>query len=114
MPMLEERILSLLTISRKAGKLLLGFDAVKDACRTGALTCILLAADISPKTEKEIRFYGKKIPIRKLKLSMETLKHYFRKQTAVFGVCDAGFTQSLLKLLPEPVQADDVGTKPCE
>ncbi len=98
---LPQRVISLLTICRRAGKLLLGFDAVKDAAARGQVMCILLAADISPKTEKEICFCCREVPIRKLDLTMDALAMYFRKRTAVFGVCDSGFSGKLLELLPE-------------
>lgn len=86
---------------RKAGKLLLGFDAVKDALQQKQVRCVLLAEDVSPKTEKEIRYFAGTIPIRKLPLQMDTLKQFFRKRTAVFGICEDGFAAKLLTLLPE-------------
>ena len=104
MPDRTDRLAGVLTVCRKAGKLLLGFDAVKDAARQGQVISILLAADVSPKTEKEIRFYAGEIPVRKLPLQMEVLKQYFRKRTAVYGVCDAGFAGKLTELLPEPAE----------
>ena len=95
------KLTGLLTICRKAGKLLLGFDAVKEAAQQGQLFSILLASDVSPKTEKEIRFYAGAVPIRKLSMDMDTLKHWFRKRTAVYGICEAGFSEKVLALLPE-------------
>jgi len=97
-----ERLIGLLTMSRKAGKLLLGFDAVRDSVRQGQVLCVMLASDISPKTEKEIRFHAGTIPVRMLPLPMDELKFYFRKRTAVYGVCDAGFCGRLMELLPQP------------
>lgn len=97
----ENRLTAVLTVCRKAGKLLLGFDSVKEAIPAGTVRCILLSADASPKTEKEIRFYAGAVPVRKLPLDMDTLKLYFRKRTAVYGVCEDGFAAKLLSLLPE-------------
>ena len=102
MPDVTERLSGILTMSRKAGKLLLGFDAVKDAVKLGQVACVLLAADVSPKTEKEIRFYAGEVPVRMLPFQMDALKCFFRKRTAVYGVCDAGFAGKLLELMPEP------------
>ncbi len=99
-----ERLTGLLTIARKAGKLLLGFDAVKEAVQQGQVSAILLAEDASPKTEKEIRFYAGAVPVRKLPADMDTLKQWFRKRTAVFGICEAGFADKVLTLLPENTQ----------
>lgn len=104
MPDRTERLTGLLTMCRKAGKLLLGFDAVKDAARQGQAALVLLAADVSPKTEKEIRFYAGDVPVRMLPFQMDALKVFFRKRTAVYGVCDAGFAGKLTELLPGPAE----------
>lgn len=96
----EQRFLSLLTMCRRAGKLLLGFDATKEAAGRGRMYLVLLAADASAKTEKEIRFCCrdcKDVTIRRMSSSMDELAMYFRKRTAVFGVCDAGFAEKLLE-----------------
>ncbi len=95
------RIISLLTVCRKAGRLVLGFDAVTEAAGKHRAACILLAADCAARTEKEIRFRCRDSAIRKLPADMEQLGMYFRKRTAVFGVCDPGFAGRLLTLLPE-------------
>ena len=97
----ENRLTASLTMCRKAGRLLLGFDAVREAAAQGSVKLILLAADASAKTEKETRFCAGEIPVRKLLLDMDTLKLYFRKRTAVFGVCEEGFAAKLLTLCPE-------------
>ena len=96
----DNRIIQLLTMCRRAGKLLLGFDAVKDANTAGKITFVLLSQDASPKTEKEIRFYCKDVPIRRVSMTMDALAMFFRKRTAVLGVCDAGFSAKLSQLLP--------------
>lgn len=101
MPDRDERLTGVLTMCRKAGKLLLGFDAVKEAAVRGQIACVLLAADVSPKTEKEVHFFAGEIPVRTLPYAMDALKAFFRKRTAVYGVCDAGFAGALQKLLPE-------------
>ena len=100
MPEQTERLTGILTMCRKAGKLLLGFDAVKEALQKGQVFSVLLASDASPKTEKEIRFFAGEIPVRSLPADMDTLKAFFRKRTAVSGVCEAGFSEKLMQLLP--------------
>ena len=98
----KDRIAAPLTMCRRAGKLLLGFDPVKEAAGQNRVCLILLAADTSPKTEKETRFFAGEIPVRKLPYDMDALTAYFRKRTAVFGVCEQGFAAKLLSLLPQP------------
>ena len=93
------RVFSLLTVCRRSGNLLLGFDAVTEAAKLGRVHCVLLAADVSPRTEKEVRFHCGEIPVRKLAETMDAMQCYFRKRTAVFGVCGEGFAGRLLTLL---------------
>ena len=97
----ENRLTASLTMCRKAGKLLLGFDADKEAAQQKQVKLFLLAADASAKTEKEIRFFAGTLPVRKLPFDMDALKLYFRKRTAVFGVCEDGFAAKLMLLCLE-------------
>ena len=97
----QSRVLSLMTICRRAGKLLLGFDAGCEGTAARQVSCILLAQDCAPRTEKEIRFHCPETPVRRLAENMDVLQMYFRKRTAVFGVCGEGFAKKLLTLLPE-------------
>lgn len=91
------KLISSLTMCRRAGKLLLGFDAVKEAVQQDHVYCVLLASDCAPKTEKEIRYYCSGIPCEKLPFSMQDMTAYFTKRTAVFGVADGGFAKAMLK-----------------
>lgn len=91
------KLLSSMTMCRRAGRLLLGFDPVKEAALQKRVHCVLLASDCAPKTEKEIRYHCSGLPCRKLPFSMEDLTVYFTKRTAVFGVADAGFAASMLR-----------------
>lgn len=98
-------LISLLTMCRKAGRLLIGFDAAADALKAAQARMILISADISPKTEKEIRFYAGKygaVTVSRLPFEMETLAHYFRKRTGVLCVTDEGFAAKLKTMLPHP------------
>ncbi len=91
------KLVSSMTMCRRAGKLLLGFDAVKEAAQQKRVHCVLLASDCAPKTEKEIRYFCSEIPCEKLPFSMQDMTAYFTKRTAVFGVADAGFAAAMLK-----------------
>ena len=51
---LNQKIINLLTICRRAGKTVIGFDAVCAQMKLNKVFCVLLAADVSPKTKKEI------------------------------------------------------------
>lgn len=55
---MNNKLAGLLGIARRAGHILIGFDAVRAALLAGRTQLILLASDCSPKTEKELRFAG--------------------------------------------------------
>lgn len=91
------KLISLMTMCRKAGKLLLGFDSVKEAAQQNLVHCVLLASDCASKTEKEIRYYCNGISCEKLPFPMQDMTAYFTKRTAVFGVTDSGFARAIRK-----------------
>mgnify|MGYP003377541488 CR=1 FL=1 len=51
---MNDSLLSSIGLARKAGKLILGFDAVSAACKNGTAALVLLSEDLSPKSRKEI------------------------------------------------------------
>ena len=52
----ENRLTASLTMCRKAGKLLLGFDAVKEAAKQGSVKLFLLSADASARRKRRSGF----------------------------------------------------------
>ena len=50
----KEKLFGLLTICRKAGRMTMGFDSVKESILTDKAKAVFLASDISAKTEKEV------------------------------------------------------------
>lgn len=98
-----KKAINLLTICRRAGKLILGFDAVKEAIGDGKISCILTSQDLSPKSLKELNFFAGKaaspIPIYNTKLTMEDLWCVSNKKTGIIAVCDEGFRNALEKIL---------------
>lgn len=55
------RALSALGLARRAGKLNWGFDTAVEAMRSGACGVVILAADLSDKTKKNVRFEAESI-----------------------------------------------------
>ena len=73
----QQKIINLLTICRKAGKLVIGFDAVKEAVYGGNASCVITASDISAKT-----YSG---------LDSDEFYDAVGKKVVVAAVCDYGF-----------------------
>ncbi len=90
----------LLTICRKAGKLVMGFDPMKDALAGNKAEAVIVASDISPKTEKEVRFFsGKKnIPVAKTEMTIDDIYRSVGKKAGILTICDKGFAEKALAL----------------
>lgn len=99
--------LNLLSICRKAGKLELGMDPVKDVCRNHKARCVLVSNDISPKSLKEIAFVcsEERIPVLNLDTEMDEIWGALGKRAGILGVCDAGFSKKLMQML-QPLPKD--------
>lgn len=92
---------NLLSICIKAGKTVKGFDSVCEGVKNGEVLCVLTASDASAKTVKEINFVCDKysIPVLESELSKEEIGKLCRKETAVIGICDKGFSDGFAKII---------------
>ena len=84
------RALSALGLARRAGKLNWGFDTAVEAMRSGACGVVILAADLSDKTKKNVRFEAEKYHVSVLEpaFTMEEISAAIGKKAGVLAVCD--------------------------
>lgn len=98
---MQNKVLNLLGIARRAGHIAIGFDAVKALVVSGRAQFVVLAADRSPKTEKELRYAAQEssCPIRAIDADKEALAHALglQKPVAVAATDDRGFAAAMLK-----------------
>lgn len=94
-------ILGLLTICRRAGKLVLGMDEVKSACRAGKAKGVIVADDLSPKSFKEAAFVCEEcgVPIYQGGVNMEQIGESLGKVFGVMAIADSGFMKAAAKKL---------------
>ena len=100
---MQNKILSLLGLARRAGKLDTGFEAVKSAARAKK-SCLLLAAeDISEKTYKNLCYEGERnrVPVMRIPESTENISIACGIKAGVLSVGDAGFARGLRKAMEE-------------
>ncbi len=99
----QQKMISLLTICRKAGKLLTGFDAVKEQVMSKKVSAVLVTSDASPKTVKEIGFFcGKaEIPVISIEAETSDMHYAIGRKTAVMGVTDEGFSKKFSEMSSE-------------
>ena len=95
----QNKLIGLLGMARRAGRLTVGFDASVASAENGKSSLLLLSADASPKTAKECGFaamtYGARVmvlPLDKAALADAIGAH---KPVAVIAVCDSGFAKAI-------------------
>lgn len=102
---MTDKTLSLLGLSRRAGKLTAGFDAAVQAAREKQAVLLLAAADISEKTFQNLSFEGTRAGVQTLRLGtkIEETGRACGVKAGVFAVTDEGFAKAIRKELGEPV-----------
>lgn len=99
----QQKIINLLTMCRRANKFTAGFDAVKDGAAAGDVCCVIVTADISPNTFKEVSFFSgnSNVPVVKLALTSDELCRAAGKKYVVMGIRDKGFADRFESLSRE-------------
>ncbi|MBQ2943866.1 MAG: ribosomal L7Ae/L30e/S12e/Gadd45 family protein [Ruminococcus sp.] len=99
---MNDRLLSLLGICRRAGRLVIGADPVREAVDTGKAFLVLCASDISQNTEKKIRATVEakgNAEYRIIKRTKDEISFSLGKTCAVLAIIDEGFAKKLLELV---------------
>ena len=94
-----DKVLTLLGFASKAGKLSYGFDAVRTSLSQKKSKLLLLANDVSPKSKKEILFFGDKFSVEVIDLEtidMQTLTHAVGRKCGILSVNGQSFAQGLV------------------
>ena len=97
------RLLGLLSLCRKAGRLRIGFEPVKDAVEAGEARLVLYAADFSPRSRERMELLlqragappGRQAADR----TMYDLSQVCGKLAGVAAVADDGFAAGIEKML---------------
>ncbi len=93
------KTLGVMGLARRAGKLLIGHDAVLLSIRTGRALTVILTSDASPRHKREIEaasFGGRVIS---LPVTMEEAGIAVGKRSCIFATEDEGFTKAIDKSL---------------
>lgn len=94
-------ILGTLGLCRRAGKAIFGFDAVIDELKSpkGKAYGVVMAADLSVKTKKEVLFYCGKYnkPAVTVNATLDEIGGVMGKRTGVIAILDKGLFNSITK-----------------
>ena len=89
--------LNFLGLARKAGKLIAGTEKVKALITKNQAQLIILAKDISQKTEKEFVFLAKdKIQVIRTPYSLDELSSALGVRAGVYAVADKNFAEQII------------------
>lgn len=93
----RDKFLSLLGICRKAGRLSLGYSRCEESVKKGKAETIFIACDISPKTEKELKFITRNtdIDVIRTAYSIMDFSSALDIKAGVVAVDDVGFAEVL-------------------
>lgn len=98
---MNNKLLSLLGIARRAGRLTMGFDAAAESIKKGESKLLLLSDDLSEKSKKSIGYTaqqnGVEVLITGCTMS-DTGNALGRKQTGIISVNDSGFAKKMKDL----------------
>ncbi len=98
---MNDRFLSALGLCKRAGKLVFGFETVKNAVLKGDAEIIFSATDLSEKTKKELAFLCETYECEHIAVNydMQALGGSIGKVTGIVAVTDPGFAQMLKQKL---------------
>lgn len=93
----------ILSMCRKAGKLVMGMDMVKDSLNNGEAKAVFVCSDISEKSLKEVKFFCEKTnkKLFSLDYTMDEMGFCIGKRAGVIAVTDSGFAKSISKGLEQ-------------
>ncbi len=94
-------ISGLLSMCRKAGRLVLGMDEVKSSCLRHEARCVLTASDFSDNSLREIERICLRTKIKMIDLpdTMDGIAAAVGKRCGVMSVTDKGFAEAIAKKL---------------
>lgn len=97
---MNDKMMHMLGIARKAGKLALGTDAAKESIVKHKCALIVMASDLSERTVRHFALLTEEYGIKTLKtdITMDGIAKSVGKKTGVIAVNDMGFANGLLAL----------------
>ena len=105
---MNEKILSLFGLARRAGKLAPGHDAVIESVVKNKAKLCVLCVDASERLERDIKhacsYENKNIPVLKANFDMKTLSKAIGTKAAVISINDEGFAKKLLSMFEQDTQ----------
>ena len=95
----NKKIISMLQIAKKAGKISYGIEAVRKSSFRKQAKLIIYASDIAERTLKDVKSFSNEILMKDISLSKIELGEFLgRKELAVLSVTDVNFSNGIKRL----------------
>ena len=103
----EKRVLGMLSLCRRAGRLTAGMEAVLEAAGKGAAFLVLLAEDLSPRSAERLKGrLPQELPVVTLPCTMQTISRYTGKNSGILAVCDENFAGGIRAMMSDEEELD--------
>lgn len=97
---MNNKLLSLLGMCRKAGRMTVGYQKTVELFAKKKILLVLVAADTAQRTEKELRFHADStLPVIRLEQTKEQLSAAIGVSAGVVGITDEGFANQAKLLI---------------
>ncbi len=98
---MNDRLLSLLGICRRAGMMVIGFDVAVDSIETDKTKLVLAASDISANTAKKLSAVADAhgVDFIYIKRTKDELSFALGKNCVLVAITDRGFEKKLRELI---------------
>lgn len=93
------KVLQDIGLAKRAGKIILGFDVVKESIIKKQAKLVIVASDISPKTLKEITFLNEKYQSKMIQsnITIDELWQMLGKRVGIISIIDENFSKKTLE-----------------
>ncbi len=111
---MNDKLLSMLGLARRAGRLSCGFDASVDSMKIGKSALLLLANDLSERTERAVKAKAEQYSVGYIMCGrdMSSIGNAIgKKMTGIISVNDSGFAEKLKALCAENRQEECIDDK---
>lgn len=95
---MHSKILSMIGLARRAGKLSMGHDMVLESVKKHKARLIIFCSDASPRLINEFEKKSSRVPIIKSDITMDEVHFSVGKRVGVMTVDDENFSKRLIEL----------------
>jgi ribosomal protein L7Ae-like RNA K-turn-binding protein len=112
----KNKFLQMISMCRRAGKLVLGLNNVKEGTEKKKVFLTVAAADASEKTRKEARYFSEKrgVPFAGLVITSGEIQKFTGTKAAVIGIADRNMSEKVLALAEPLGSKNNLQTEECQ